>query len=404
MLWTLSWRNVWRNKKRSGIIVAAIACGLWGGLLISGLFYGMQEQMVQSAISDRTAHIQIHAKGFLDRKEIGLVIPDGHEVLEQVREMPNVKYASGRIVISGMASSPTTATGVIMYGIDPSVEKHISDISTRMVQGTYFETDTRNRIVAGKELVKKLALAEGNKTVLTAQDLNGDISAGAFRITGIFKTVSSQFDKTTVFAQRGDLARIFNLDGQIHEIAILVSDINQIPAITAELQQRYPNLSVESWKELSPELSLMTDTTTQFLVIFIVVVLLALAFGTTNTMLMGVMERVRELGVVIALGMNHGRIFLMIVFETVFLAITGGLVGMILSYVSIEILYRTGINLSIVSKGLAAFGSSEILRPVLPCQAYPIIGAFVVVTAIIASIYPAIKAIKLNPVEAIRTI
>ena len=404
MLWTLAWRNVWRNKKRSGIIVAAIACGLWGGLLISGLFYGMQEQMVQSAIADRTAHIQIHAKGFLDRKEIGLVIPDGHKVLDEVRRIPGVKYAAGRIVISGMASSPTTGTGVLIYGIVPSEEEHISDISKKMVEGTYFQSDMRNPIIAGKELVKKLALKEGNKTVLTAQDLNGDISAGAFRIAGIFKTVSSQFDKTTVFARRDDLARIFSLDGQLHEIAIIVDDINQIPAITAELQKMYPNLSVESWKELAPELSLMTDTTTQFLVIFIVIVLLALAFGTTNTMLMGVIERVRELGVIIALGMSHGRIFLMIVLETVFLAVTGGIVGMILSYASIEILYRTGINLSIVSKGLAAFGSSEILRPILPWQAYPMIGAFVIVTAIIAAIYPAIKAIKLNPVEAIRTI
>ena len=404
MLWTLAWRNVWRNKKRSGVIVAAIACGLWGGLLISGLFYGMQEQMVKSAISDRTAHIQIHAKGFLDRKEIGLVIPNGHEVLDSVRRVPGVKYAAGRIVISGMASSPTTGTGVMMYGIVPSEEEHISDISKKMVEGTYFQSDARNRIIAGKDLVKKLALQEGNKTVLTAQDLNGDISAGAFRIAGIFKTVSSQFDKTTVFAQRDDLARIFSLDGQLHEIAIIVDDINQIPAITAELQKMFPNLSVESWEDLAPELSLMTDTTMQFLVIFIVIVLLALAFGTTNTMLMGVIERVRELGVIVALGMSHGRIFLMIVLETVFLAITGGLVGMILSYASIEILYRTGINLSIVSKGLAAFGSSEILRPILPWQAYPMIGAFVIVTAIIAAIYPAIKAIKLNPVEAIRTI
>jgi ABC-type lipoprotein release transport system permease subunit len=404
MLWTLAWRNVWRNKKRSGVIVAAIACGLWGGLLISGLFYGMQEQMVRSAISDRTAHIQIHAKGFLDRKEIGLIIPDGHKVLDSVRRVPGVKYATGRVVISGMASSPTTATGVMMYGIVPSDEEHISDISTKMVDGTYFQSDIRNPIIAGKDLVKKLALKEGNKTVLTAQDLNGDISAGAFRITGIFKTVSSQFDKTTIFANRDDLARIFNLDGQLHEIAIIVDDINRIPAITAELQTMFPNLSVESWEELAPELSLMTDTTMQFLVIFIVIVLLALAFGTTNTMLMGVIERVRELGVIVALGMSHGRIFLMIVLETVFLAITGGVVGMILSYASIEILYRTGINLSIVSKGLAAFGSSEILRPILPWQAYPIIGAFVVITAIIAAIYPAIKAIKLNPVEAIRTI
>jgi putative ABC transport system permease protein len=124
----------------------------------------------------------------------------------------------------------------------------------------------------------------------------------------------------------------------------------------------------------------------------------------TNTMLMGVMERVRELGVVIALGMNHGRIFLMIVLETIFLSIIGGAVGILISYVTIQILYRTGIDLSIVSKGLASFGSSEILRPVLPWAVYPLVGAFVIVTAIIAAVYPAIKAIRLNPVQAIRTI
>jgi putative ABC transport system permease protein len=403
MLVTIAWRNVWRNKRRSGVIICAIAFGLWAGLLISGLMYGMGAEMIKSAMSDRIAHVQIHRTGFLAHRDIKLVISDGERVLETVRSAPLVRSAAGRSVIAAMATSPTTGLGVIMYGIDPTDEIRVSDIHSSLIAGTYFNGTQRNPIVIGAKLAEKLGVGIGNKIVLTSQDAQGSIAAGAFRIVGIFKTVSSTFDRTTIFAEREDLDRVYGLNGGIHEIAVIASDVRRIAALTAELRRRFPDLDVEDWKMLAPELGLMTDTTLQFLYIFLVIVLLALAFGTTNTMLMGVMERVRELGVIMALGMRPRTVFLMIVLETIFLALVGGAVGIGLSAGTIAVLARTGIDLSIVSTGLAALDTSEILYPALPAIAYPLMAFFIVVTAIIAALYPGIRAVRLEPVKAIRT-
>jgi len=193
------------------------------------------------------------------------------------------------------------------------------------------------------------------------------------------------------------------LGGAIHEIAIIAKNIKQIEPLAAELKASYPDLDVATWQEIQPEMGVMTAMTEEWLLIFLLIILLALVFGITNTMLMGVLERVRELGVVIALGMNHARIFAMILLETIFLSSIGGALGILLGAGTVAVLARTGLDLSIVEAGLAAFGASSILYPSLPLYEYFIIAALVIAAAMIAAIYPAIKAMRLNPVAAIRT-
>jgi putative ABC transport system permease protein len=403
VLWTIAWRNIWRNKRRSGVILCAIALGLWAGLVMCGLMYGMGAGMTQDALASRIAEVEIHREGFLAYPDIGLVIPGGDQVLDEVRATPLVAHASGRSVISAMATSPTTAVGVVVYGIDARDEESISDIHSRIVAGTYFAGSGRNAVVIGQQLAERLSVGVGDKIVLTSQDAGGAIAAGAFRVVGMFETVSSAFDRGTVFAERGDVDRVYELAGGIHEIAIVATNVNYVPELLAQLKARFPALDVKSWKALAPELAMMTDTTVQFLYIFLVIVLLALAFGMTNTMLMGVMERVRELGVLMALGMGHGRIFLMIMLETILMALGGGVVGMGLSAGTIAVLARTGIDLSIVSTGLGALAASPILRPTLPATAYWLMALFIMVTAIIAALFPGLRASRLDPVKAIRT-
>ncbi len=403
MLITIAWRNIWRNKKRSAILICAIAFGLWASLFSGAIMYGMLDQMVNSAISTRTADIQVHQKGFENFKEIGLTIPQGQQALSDIRKMPGVTAASGRTIVSGMASSPTTATGVIIYGIVPGAETLISDIYQQIIQGAYFQSKVSNPIILGEDLAKKLEVKIGGKIVLTAQEIDGSIGQGAFRIVGIFKTVSSLYDKTTVFALRSDIDRTFNLDDMLHEIAIRTDEPSKIGVVASEIEKAFPALDVSTWRDLEPELAMSMDLTREMLYIFLVIVLLAMVFGITNTMLMSVIERIRELGMLISLGMKHGRIFTMITLESVFLAIIGAIVGMGLGVGTIAISAKTGIDLSFVSSGLAAFGMSRILYPFLPIIEYPIMVALVILTAIFAAVYPAIKAATLKPVEALKT-
>jgi putative ABC transport system permease protein len=403
MLFTIAWRNIWRNKKRSAILICAIAFGLWASLFSGAIMYGMLEQMVNSAISTRTADIQIHQKGFESFKEIGLIIPDGTRVLSYIRMMPEVTAASGRSVVSGMAGSATTASGVVIYGIVPEAETLISDIFEQMTGGSYFQGRIRNPVIIGEGLAKKLEVKTGSKIVLTAQETDGSIGQGAFRIVGVFKTVSSQYDKTTVFALKADINRIFNLGDSLQEIAIKTRFTDKTALIAAAIKNKFPALDIATWQELEPELALSMGMTREMLYIFLIIVLLAMVFGITNTMLMSVIERIRELGMLISLGMKHGRMFTLITLESVFLSIIGAVVGIGLGVATIAIFAETGIDLSFVSSGLAAFGMSQILYPFLPITEYPIMVALVIITAILAAVYPAIKAATLKPVEALKT-
>ncbi len=403
MLFLLAWKNVWRNKKRSLIILIAIALGLGCGLFASAVMYGMWDSTVNAAIDRDLSHIQLHTEKFEKESLIENYIPEGKNIEEQISKIDGVKAVSGRTLIEGMAASASSSTGVEIKGILPDREKKVTSVASSIVEGKYFEGVSRNPVIIGKELAKKLDLKLRSKIVLSFQGLDGNIIYAAFRIAGIFETESSMFDKSNVFVKQSDLFNLLNSKPFIHEIAVRLSTVQVMDKVAAQLRDRYTGLSVETWQQLAPELSLTYETLILELNIFLGIILFALLFGITNTMLMSVMERIRELGVLMAVGMKRIRVFILIILETILLSITGGIIGMILGAASIAITARNGINLSLFSQGLSSYGISSHLFPGLPGEFYPVLFIMIIITAIVSAIYPAIKAVRLNPASAIRT-
>ncbi len=403
MLLSMAWRNVWRNRRRSAVILLAIALGLWAGLVTCALMYGMSMQVLERAIEDRVGHVQVHAPGYRDSPEATNLIPAGGEVLASLERSPHVRAASGRLRIDGAASSPAGARGVRVLGVDPAAESAVLNVARHITEGGFLSASRRNPVVIGERLARKLDVELGSKIVLQGQGAGGDIDGGAFRVAGLFRTVNSEFDKRTVFVRRADLARIFGLGEGLHQIVLTLERPDELSERAAELADLFPGLDVADWRRLEPELSLMNDAYTQYLLVFLVIILVALAFGITNTMLMGVIERVREFGVIIALGMNHARIFLMILLETLLLTFSGCAAGIAAGWLTIAGLGRSGLDLSIVSEGLEAYGMETMLYPALPLETYVQLVLLTGLTAFIAACYPGLKAARLNPVEAIRT-
>ncbi len=403
MLFLLAWKNVWRNKKRSLIILIAIVLGLGCGLFASAVMYGMWDSTVNSAIDRDLSHIQIHSEQFKKENLIENYIPQGEELKSQIAKINGVIAVSERTIIDGMAASASSSTGVEIKGIIPDEEKKITSVASSIKEGKYFEGVSRNPAVIGKELAKKLDLRLHSKIVLSFQGLDGNIIYAAFRIAGIFETESSTFDKSNVFVKQSDLFNLMNSQPVVHEIAVRLSTVQVMDPVVKKLRSMYKNLSVETWQQLAPELSLTYETLTVELNIFLGIILFALLFGITNTMLMSVMERIRELGVLMAVGMKRIRVFTLIIIETILLSITGGIIGMLLGAAAIWITAQKGINLSLFSQGLSSYGISSHLFPGLPSEFYPILFVMIIITAIASSIYPAIKAVRLNPASAIRT-
>jgi putative ABC transport system permease protein len=233
--------------------------------------------------------------------------------------------------------------------------------------------------------------------------MDGSIIYGAFRVTGIFRTESSMFDKSNVFVKENDLLKLINSDKISNEIVVRLSSVQLVDSVYIPIKNKYPNLSVKYWGELAPELNFYYQSVVLQSNIFVGIILFALLFGITNTMLMSVMERVREFGVLMAVGMKRSRVFFMIIMETISLSFIGGIIGLILALILIQYFASVGINLSAFTEGLSQWSLGTRLYTSLPFSFYPPIVIMILVTAVISAFYPALKAIKLKPATAIRT-
>ncbi len=403
MILILAWRNIWRNKKRSLIIIAAIAVGLCCGLFASATMFGMWDSLINTTIDRDLGHFQIHSKSFEDEKLLTDTIPNFQNILTQLHSTNNVIGVSSRVLVEGMISSATSFGGVRIVGINPQDEKNVTTVYKQIIQGSYFGENWRNQIVIGQKLAENLGIKERSKIVLSFQGVDGSIIYGAFRVAGIFKTESSVFDKSNVFVQESDLLRLINSDPISNEIVVRLSSVQQVDSVYIPIKKQYANLSVKNWEELAPELKLFNDMLMTQMNIFVGIILFALLFGITNTMLMSVMERVREFGVLMAVGMKRSRVFIMIILETISLSFLGGIIGISMGLILIEYFKHVGINLSAFTEGLSQWSMGSRLYTSLPLNFYPSLVLMILITAILGAIYPAFKAIRLKPATAIRT-
>lgn len=428
MIWSISWKNVWRNKTRSLVVMIAVTLGIFAGIFSSALMNGMMQQRIESAIGNEISSIQIHHPNYLENNEIQYSIDDADEIVRKIEEMPEVKSVSKRIKLTGMAKTARTGTGIVIYGINPEQEKKVTNIykkicdSASVVEkrnfrdierieeylkdscGTYFSKQRRNSIVIGEKLADKLNVKIRSKIVVALQRYDGTPTQGAFRVVGLYNTNNSMFDERNIFVKSDDLAELTGIDEtKAHEIAILLYDNDKCNEVKKKLQAEYPGLDVMTWQEIQPDLGMMTEYMNLMLYIFIIIILLALGFGIVNTMLMVVLERIKEIGMLMAVGMNRARVFSMIMLETIFLSITGAILGMILSSLIINHFEKAGIDLTRWAGGLEAIGYEAVLYPSININFYIGVTILVILTGILASIYPAIKALRLNPADAVRS-
>jgi ABC-type lipoprotein release transport system permease subunit len=257
----------------------------------------------------------------------------------------------------------------------------------------------------GDGLVKYFSFYRlGIPVKLTVQNNKGELVSPVFKVRGIYKTSNSMYDAMNAFVERDVLNQVTGLnENEVHEIGIITTN-NETGLLVSEKLAKYsPANNVMSWRKLSPEIAMFTDFANTIGYIYVIIILLALAFGIINTMMMSVLERVKELGMLMAIGMNKKRVFTMIMLESVFLAVTGAFMGLIVSGTLLEITSRTGINLGIWTEGLEALGYSAVIFPIMTAGNYLGILFLVIVTGIAASIWPARKALRLKPVEALRT-
>jgi ABC-type lipoprotein release transport system permease subunit len=404
MILKIAFKNIWRNKTRSLIVMISVTLGLTGGIFAASVITGMVDQKVRMDINNEISHLQIHNPEFLKNFEPQYYIPGADSIAQVISGMDGVKAVCTRIRLTGMAASPNSVAGVQIVGVDPLQEKKVTNLYSAIpdTSGGYFTGSRKNQIVIGRKLAEKLKIRLKSKMVLRFQNTDGDLTEAAFTINGIFRTANNVFDETNVFIKKSDLNSLTGEENKNQEIAILLNDIEKIPVAEASLKKMLPGLEIRNWIELRPEMGLITSVIALEVYIILGIILFALAFGIVNTMLMVVFERTRELGMLMAVGMSKSRVFRMIMLETVFLTTIGGIMGMGLGAVLIAYFHQKGIDLSSVSKGLGAYGFDANIYPFIKTALYFHLSLMIFITAILAAIMPARKALKLKPVEAIR--
>jgi len=401
MLWKLAWRNIWRNKRRSLIVLVSIVIGMAALIFFDGFSNGMMQQMLSNQISSNISHIQIHKKGFNDNKIIKNILPDRQKVEQILKENAQVKFFSERVITFGLLSSASSSSGIYLYGIKPGAEEKISKIKTSIVEGNYL-SDAQRDILIGKKLAEKLNVGLGDKVVAMANTPDGSIGSDVFRVTGIFETFSSEFDRSTIYISEQTAQNMLGIDNETLEFAMRIEDFKKVDEVKANLQLKLGDeYEVLSYKDLLPMIIFSMDIYQESMFIFNLIIGLALIFGIINTMLMSVFERINEFGVLMAMGMKNSRLFFMIVLEAFIIGIVGTIVGLIVGILIHIPLSHSGIDFSLFAEGLESFGVGAIIYPILSLGNLISMIFLIPFISVAGALYPAYRAIKLEPVYAI---
>ena len=402
MLFKIAWKNIWRNKVRSFVVITAISLGLWAGVFGSAFVQGMMKSKIEDVIRTEMSHIQIHVPKFRDEYDGSLYMKNASEISASLRANPTVEAVSERMISMGGLASSRKNGMMKLVGINPSDEKQVSNIYEKIVEGSYFESTKKRPIVLSKKTAEDYGVKINSKIIFKMLDAQGQMTDIAFKVVGIYNSGNPMYDKMTAFVKLDQMRNAYGISDGANEIAVWLNDHNQSEAIATEFQSKYADLEVLPWLDLSTGMRMMIEAFDVYLYIIVGIILVALLFSIVNTMLMAVLERMREIGMLMAVGMTKGRVFNMIMYETVFMTMIGAPIGLFLSWISIQYFGNAGIDLSGAAYESQGFGS--VVYPYLDIESYVNVTLMVLVMSLLAAIYPALKALSLKPVDAIRKI
>ena len=384
-------------------MMSAVAIGVWSLIFMVSFYNSMMGAISRNSLQHDYSHIQIHHEGYLSEPGLDFQVKNPSTLMEFPSQISDIEAASGRLIVNGMVASPKTNLGIQVYAIDPADEAAVTDLPSFLIAGDYFTNIKRNPILLSQKLAEKLKVKVRSKVVITVQDLEANIRAGAFRVSGIFHSKSPRINNGVVYLPHSDLSKLINsTDTSFNEFAYLLKDNESLIQTKIIMEAKTKNL-VRTYREIAPEFDMIEEGSAISKQVITVIVMLALLFGIINTMLMAVLERTKEIGMLRAIGMFKRKIFLMIVLETFMISLVSAPVGLTAGFLTNRYFERTGgMDLSQYAGALEQYGGDAIFYPELGQSTYLLLMLVVMMTALIGAIYPAIKAVNLEPLEAIR--
>ena len=403
----LAWKNLWRNRRRTLITLTALSFSL---MLIQGfhnLSHGVYSAMIDSGVRAGSGHLVVYHQGYLESRDEKLTFNPG-PLVEQISRIAGVEAVLPRLYLPGLAQSSRESRGILLTGVDPQVEKKVNPFLRHLPDKQWLSSSDGREAILGSRLLKELQLKPGNKFVVTMQHQSGELVSEMFRVHGVVKTGIKSIDKSLLMVGRERAARLAGAEGTVHELAIVLdsqADDQPVFPQLLSLLRTHKALVGMTWEQAMPNLynAIRLDYASQQFIF--VIMLLIVTIGVINTLLMSVMERFREFGVILAVGASTMRLRLLVVIEALLLGVAAMLVGTLLGSLLTWYLQAVGIDMRNFVSETLEFGGvvfDPIMRATWDLFWMLKISFYLLLLSLAAAVYPAVKAGRISPAAAMR--
>ena len=401
VIFTLAWRNLWRNHRRTIIMLSAITVGVWAMIFMTALTRGMVNDMIRDGIRALPGHVQVHHPEFRNDPSVENLIAAPDSLLTQKFSTAGFEGWASRVRVPAVISSERESRGLTLLGVDPEHEVTIDALGSDLAAGRQLESVGDDGLIIGRKLADTLDTEIGKRVVLMSQDPGNEIADRGFRVVGLYEASLEQHEEAFAFSGKSVVQAMLGIEDRVSEVAVMGDDYRNVDGLTAKVRTLAgEGVEVLPWTELDNYLGSMLKIMDGFVLVWVIVIFLALSFGLVNTLVMAVFERVREIGLMLALGMRPTSILGQIVVESTLLLAIGLIFGNAFAYASVVPL-KDGIDISAVAKGMEMFGAASVLYPELTLQDVIMANVVVLVLGFLASLSPAWRASRYDPIEAI---
>ncbi|MEE4254573.1 MAG: FtsX-like permease family protein [Desulfuromusa sp.] len=403
----LAWKNLWRSRRRTLITLAALSFSLMLIQAFHNLSYGVYADMIESGVRAGTGHLVVYRQGYADSRDEKLSF-NPQDLVEEISQIDGVEAVLPRLYLPGLAQSSRESRGILLNGVVPAAEKKVNPFLRNLPDDQWLTSQKGREAILGSRLMKELQLQPGNKFVVTMQHQSGELVSEMFRVRGVITTGIKSVDKSMLMVGRHRAATMVGSSGNIHELAIVLEnqDVDRfvLPKIK-ELLRLHPDLEVLSWAQAMPNLynAIRLDYASQKFIF--VIMLLIVTIGVINTLLMSVMERFREFGIILAVGASITRLRTLVFLEALLLGLVSMVLGSILGSLATWYLQAVGIDMRNFISETLEFGGvvfDPILRAGWDVVWMAKIAAYLLLLSLLAAVYPSIKAGRISPAAAIR--
>lgn len=401
----LSWRNVWRNPRRSVLTILAIAFASSILVFMFSFQLGTYEDMINASVKLSSGHMQVLAEDYNDKNKVRMVVKDVDRISNILRNNEHVKAVTKRGEAFVLAQGEERTRGVMLLGIDISSEGDVSAIDERIIEGGYIGSQGAGDVIVGSLLAERLKLKLGSEVTLLGQGRDGSVSAALMTVVGIFDTGFEDYDRNVMMMDYNEFDPLFYMDGSAHRIVVMADSSESIENITNDLNSSFimDDLEVLSWDELQPGLkqSIEMDLISGFVMYAILIIVVS--FSILNTFLMAVFERTKEFGVLLSLGTSPARLIKVMLTESMFIAFVGLIFG-IAAGAGVTLYYAdVGISMQ-GSELMKEYGLSGSLYPKLSAISVLLGPSVIALVTFFAALYPALRITKLKPSDAVRAV